>query len=84
MQLEFETVQSDFKEVEASHGDTVFQLVVASGYIETLIGNEEIASYMSLHFPEILERFRAISRAVSLEEVGDSAGGPGSASKLAA
>src|SRR5262249_33512570 len=45
MEREMEAVQRDFKAVEASYGDDVLQLVIASGYLAKLIANTEIARY---------------------------------------
>lgn len=66
MQREMEAVQADFKEIEDRYGDNVFQLVVATGYVGTLIRNSEIETYLSEHHPEILSQFRSIVSATSL------------------
>lgn len=68
MQREMEAVQSDFKAVQKNYGDDVLQLVVASGYVESLIRNTEIARYLGEHYPEILTQFRSIARAASLDQ----------------
>jgi hypothetical protein len=56
-----------FKAVSASYGDTVLNLVVASGYLSRLIGNPRLSGYLERHHPEILTEFRAIVAATSLE-----------------
>jgi hypothetical protein len=66
MQHEMETVQADFKEIEDRYGDNVLQLVVATGYVGTLIRNIEIETYLSEHHPEILMQFKSIVSATSL------------------
>jgi ParB-like chromosome segregation protein Spo0J len=68
MEREMETLQNDFKSVEASYGDDVLHLVIASGYLSKLIGNSETARYLSQHHPEILDEFRAIVTATSLDQ----------------
>jgi hypothetical protein len=45
-------------------------LVVAAGYLSSLIGNPRISGYLERHHPEILTEFRAIVAATSLEESG--------------
>jgi hypothetical protein len=70
MEREMETLQNDFKSVEASYGDDVLHLVIASGYLSKLIGNNETARYLSQHHPEILNEFRAIVTATSLDQAG--------------
>ena len=70
MEREMETVQRDFKAVEASYGDDVLQLVIASGYLAKLIANAEIARYLDQHHPEIIAEFKAIVASSSLDQAG--------------
>ena len=46
----------------------VLNLVVASGYVSSLIGNSRVSGYLERHHPEILTEFKAIVAAASLEE----------------
>jgi hypothetical protein len=46
----------------------VLNLVVASGYLSSLIGNPRLSDYLERHHPEILTEFRSIVAATSLEE----------------
>lgn len=68
MEREMETLQNDFKAVEASYGDDMLHLVVASGYLSRLVGNKAIARYLNHHHSELLEEFRAIIAATSLDQ----------------
>lgn len=68
MEHEMEALQSDFKAIEASYGDDMLHLVVASGYLSRLIGNKAIARYLGQHHSELLEEFRAIIAAASLDQ----------------
>jgi hypothetical protein len=68
MQREMETLQGEFKAVEASYGDSVLHLVVASGYLAKLMANERINRFLRRHHPEILGEFQAIVSASSLDE----------------
>ena len=61
-------LQREFKSVSASYGGTVLDLVVASGYLSSLIGNPRLSGYLERNHPEILTEFRAIVAATSLEE----------------
>lgn len=67
MEREMESLMQDFKALEASYGDDVLHLVIASGYLSRLVGNAEIERYMRSRHPEILEEFRAIIAAASLD-----------------
>jgi ParB-like chromosome segregation protein Spo0J len=73
MEREMDGLQREFKAVSASYGDTVLNLVVASGYLSSLIGNPRLSDYLERHHPEILTEFRAIVAATSLEESGSGA-----------
>ena len=73
MEREMDGLQREFKAVSASYGDTVLNLVVAAGYLSSLIGNARVSSYLEHHHPEILTEFRAIIDVTSLEETGSAA-----------
>lgn len=45
---------------EASYGDDVLQLVIATGCLTKLVGNPEITRYLAAYHPEFLDKFRAI------------------------
>jgi ParB-like chromosome segregation protein Spo0J len=68
MEREMDGLQREFKAVTASYGDTVPNLVVASGYLSSLMGNPRVSRYLERHHPEILAEFQAIVLATSLEE----------------
>jgi hypothetical protein len=68
MEREMDGLQREFKSVSASYGDTVLNLVVASGHLSSLIGNPRLSGYLEPNHPEILTEFRAIVAATSSEE----------------
>jgi len=70
MEREMASLTQDFKALEASYGDDVLHLVIASGYLSRLVGNPEIERYLKARHPEILEEFRAIISAASLDQGG--------------
>lgn len=70
MEREMEALHRDFKAVEASYGEDVLQLVIATGYIAKLVANPEIERYLSTYHPEFLEEFRAIIAVASLDQGG--------------
>ena len=73
MEREMDGLQREFKAVSASYGDTELNLVVASGYLSSLIGNPRVSGYLERRHPEILTEFKAIVAATSLEENGSGA-----------
>jgi ParB-like chromosome segregation protein Spo0J len=72
MEREMESLQRDFKAVETSYGDDMLNLVIASGYLSKLISNQEISRYLETRHPELLDEFRVIISAASLDEAGGS------------
>jgi RepB plasmid partitioning protein len=68
MEREMDALQREFKAVSASYGDRVLNLVVAAGYLSSLISNARVSGYLERHHPEIPSEFRAIVAATSLEE----------------
>jgi ParB-like chromosome segregation protein Spo0J len=70
MEREMETLQQDFKVVDATYGDDVLVLVIAVGYLSKLVANRKIERYLSQHHVEILSQFRSIISAASLDRDG--------------
>lgn len=68
MEREMATLTADFKAVEASYGDDVLHLVIASGYLNRLISNRAIEKHLRQRHPEFLTEFRAIIAAASLDQ----------------
>lgn len=62
------SLQRDFKEVEASYGDDVLHLVVASGYLTKLTSNAEISAYLAEHHEDLLTELKTIIAATSLDQ----------------
>jgi ParB-like chromosome segregation protein Spo0J len=67
MEREMASLHQDFKQIEESYGDDILHLVVASGYLNKLVGNPEIERFLAQHYPEFLDEFRAIIVASSLD-----------------
>ena len=51
-----------------SYGDDMLVLVVASGFLERLVGKREIERFLETRHPEILENFRSVVQATSLDQ----------------
>jgi hypothetical protein len=58
MEREMDGLQREFKAVSASYGDTMLNLVVAAGYLSSLI-NLRLSGYLGRHHPEILTEFNS-------------------------
>ncbi len=68
LEREMDSVSEDYKELEASYGDDMLVLVVASGFLERLLAKSEIQGFLERRHPEFLENFRAIVQATSLDQ----------------
>lgn len=68
LEREMASVSEDYKELEASYGDDMLVLVVASGFIERLLSKPEIEGFLKRRHPEFLENFRAIVQSTSLDQ----------------
>ena len=67
MEREMDALQRDLKQVEASHGDEVLNLVLARGYLAKLFANARVVRYLAQNYADILRELQAISDATSLE-----------------
>ncbi len=73
LQREMAAINDDYKTLEASYGDDVLVLVVASRFLDRLLSKSEIERFLSERHPELLETFRAIVAATSLDQAGAAA-----------
>lgn len=67
MERELESLNHDFRVREATFGDDVLQLVLASRYLQRLIENKNVSAYLESRHPEILAEFRTIMSASTLD-----------------
>jgi ParB-like chromosome segregation protein Spo0J len=70
MEREMASLHRDFRQIEASYGDDVLHLVIASGYLSKLVSNPEIERYLIQHHGELLQEFRVIIATTSLDQTG--------------
>jgi ParB-like chromosome segregation protein Spo0J len=67
MEREMSNLQGRYRLVEQSYGQDVLTLVLVRGYLVKLLENDEVAKFLRLRVPEILEQFESIAEATSLE-----------------
>ena len=70
LEREMAAVSDDYKAREASYGDDVLVLVVASGFLDRLLSKAGVERFLVDRHPEFLEPFRAIVAATSLDQAG--------------
>ena len=71
MEREMSLVQSRFKLIEQSYGNDMLNMVLARGYLNKLLSNKAVASYLQRRQPDLLEEFRSIVKITSLEDEGE-------------
>lgn len=67
MERELEALNRDYRGIEATFGDDVLQLVLASRYLGRLIANAHVSAYLESRHPDIVGEFRTIVAATSLD-----------------
>ena len=66
METEMAKLHREIKLIEDSYGPDHLNLVLARGYLASLLENEEVSRYLAQNHSEILSEFRRISEVVSM------------------
>jgi hypothetical protein len=66
MESEMAKLQQEIKLIEDSYGPDHLNLVLARGYLVSLLENEQVSRYLAQNNSEILSEFRRISEVVSM------------------
>lgn len=73
LERELQAVSHDYHELEASYGDDTLVLVIAAGFLERLLSRQAIESYLTDLHPEMLQTFRSVVSAASLDQTAQAA-----------
>lgn len=73
LQRELDAGSRDYHELEASYGDDTLVLVIAAGFLERLLSRPAIESYLSDTHGEMLQTFRSVVSAASLDQAAQAA-----------
>jgi hypothetical protein len=60
MEREMDALAKDFKQIDEVHGKNVLNLVIAVGYLKTLLDNARIVRYLAGSYPEILKELQKV------------------------
>ena len=66
LQREMDSLNRGIKSIEATYGSDHLYLVLAAGYVRSLLGNALTVRYLRRHHPEILEEFVRIAEATAI------------------
>ena len=66
IQRELNNLQGDVKRIEATFASDHLNLVLATSYVRSLLGNERIDRYLDKYHPELREEFHKICDATAL------------------
>ena len=61
MEREMESLEKDFKAVEATYTENMMNLTVARTYIKNLLKNAKVVRFLSTNYSELLSEFEAIA-----------------------
>jgi hypothetical protein len=67
MQRELSHVCQELKLIEETHGENVLNLVVAVGYLRTMLSNNRVVKFLGQHYAAILTEFQKILEAPELD-----------------
>jgi hypothetical protein len=67
MEREMANLQGQYRMAELSYGQDVLSLVLVRGYLVKLLENREVAKFLRLRVPEILEQLETIANSTALE-----------------
>jgi len=63
MEREMESLEKDFKSIEANYSENMMGLTLARGYVKRLLENNRVVKHLREHHGELLPEFEAITTA---------------------
>jgi hypothetical protein len=67
MEREMDALAKDFKQIDEVHGKNVLNLVIAVGYLKSLLDNARVVRYLASAYPEILTELQKVAESRMLE-----------------
>jgi len=67
LEREMDKVQVQYQQAEQTFGADLLHLMVAKGYLATLLANDAVRRYLDQHYREILEELQALVDTMALE-----------------
>ena len=67
MEREMDSLSKDFRKIDEDHGKNVLNLVIAVGYLKSLLDNAPIVRYLASSYPEILTELQKVVASRLLE-----------------
>ena len=67
MEKEMENIGKQIDSVDGTYSRNVLNLVLATGYIKSLLGNSSVVRFLSQNYAEFLGEFQKIIDATSLD-----------------
>ena len=62
-----DTLATDFKQIDEVHGKYVLNLVIAVGYVKSLLENAPVVCYLAGNYPEILTERKKVAASQMLD-----------------
>lgn len=71
MEREMDTLAKDFKQIDEVHGKNVLNLVIAVGYLKSLLDNAPVVRYLAGNYPEILTELQKVAESRMLDNMAE-------------
>jgi len=68
MEKEMGNLQGQYKSIEHTYGQDVLNLVLAKGYLKSLLDNEAVFRFLSMRQPDVLREFSSLASIESLDK----------------
>tara|TARA_R110002167_G_scaffold148524_2_gene341507 strand:- start:21883 stop:22782 length:900 start_codon:yes stop_codon:yes gene_type:complete len=68
MEREMESISTDFKQIEETHGKNVLNLVIVIGYLKKMLDNGRVVRYLAANYQELLDEFHKLIELRTLTE----------------
>lgn len=67
IEREMNSLRHDFKLIEETHGENVLNLVLAVGFLKSILANSKVGRFLGERYPEILKEFKSLIEAPDLD-----------------
>lgn len=67
IEREMDGLEKDLRNIQDTYGNTIVVLAVARGYVQNLLSNEAVSTFLVKNYPEILNSLHGVIKASSLE-----------------
>ena len=67
IEKEMDVLEKDFRSIHDTYGNTIVILTVARGYVQNILSNDSVSTFLMKNYPDILNTLHEVVRTSSLE-----------------